>query len=170
MRGGQWDITVSKTGFIREAGKCLVMLANIASRPVVIVLLDSYGKLTRIGDANRVKHWLETGESLPASKAIPRTTAKTKRVERHAFADVGQGQRACPNEVDYRTRRAPHRRELPRSSARALLRQQLLRVRARLGGDLVAAQHARELLDPGASASGASSVATRSRLPILVTR
>jgi D-alanyl-D-alanine endopeptidase (penicillin-binding protein 7) len=79
VRAGQWDITVSKTGFIREAGKCLVMLANIASRPIVIVLLDSYGQLTRIGDANRVKHWLETGETLPAAKAIPRTA--TKRVK-----------------------------------------------------------------------------------------
>ena len=76
VRAGQWDITVSKTGFIREAGKCLVMLANIASRPIVIVLLDSYGRLTRIGDANRVKYWLETGQTLPASKAMPRASAK----------------------------------------------------------------------------------------------
>jgi len=79
VRAGQWDITVSKTGFIREAGKCLVMLANIASRPIVIVLLDSYGRLTRIGDANRVKYWLETGGALPVSKAQKRTTS-TKRV------------------------------------------------------------------------------------------
>jgi D-alanyl-D-alanine endopeptidase (penicillin-binding protein 7) len=70
VRAGQWDIQVSKTGFIREAGKCLVMLATIASRPVVIVLLDSYGRLTRIGDANRVKHWLETGESLPEARRV----------------------------------------------------------------------------------------------------
>ena len=70
VRTAQWDIQLSKTGFIREAGKCLVMLANIASRPVVIVLLDSYGRLTRIGDANRVKHWLETGESMPEVKAV----------------------------------------------------------------------------------------------------
>ena len=76
VRGGQWDIQVSKTGFIREAGKCLVMLATIASRPVVIVLLDSYGRLTRIGDAIRVKHWLETGEALPAAKAV-----KTKHLQ-----------------------------------------------------------------------------------------
>jgi D-alanyl-D-alanine endopeptidase (penicillin-binding protein 7) len=76
VRGGQWDIQVSKTGFIREAGKCLVMLANIASRPVVIVLLDSYGRLTRIGDANRVKHWLETGQSLPAVRSV-----KAKRIK-----------------------------------------------------------------------------------------
>jgi len=79
VRGGQWDILVSKTGFISEAGKCLVMLANIASRPVVIVLLDSYGRLTRIGDANRVKYWLETGGSMPAAKASTRKPT-TKRV------------------------------------------------------------------------------------------
>jgi D-alanyl-D-alanine endopeptidase (penicillin-binding protein 7) len=70
VRGGDWDIQLSKTGFIREAGKCLVMLATIASRPIVIVLLDSYGRLTRIGDANRVKYWLETGEAMPVVKAI----------------------------------------------------------------------------------------------------
>jgi D-alanyl-D-alanine endopeptidase (penicillin-binding protein 7) len=74
VKNGEWDIQVSKTGFIREAGKCLVMLATIASRPVIIVLLDSYGRLTRIGDANRVKHWLETGQALPptATKAAPK--------------------------------------------------------------------------------------------------
>ena len=70
VRTAQWDIQLSKTGFIREAGKCLVMLTNIASRPTVIVLLDSYGRLTRIGDANRVKYWLETGESLPEARAV----------------------------------------------------------------------------------------------------
>jgi serine-type D-Ala-D-Ala endopeptidase (penicillin-binding protein 7) len=79
VRGGEWDIQVSKTGFIREAGKCLVMLATIASRPIVIVLLDSYGKLTRIGDANRVKHWLETGEAMPVAKVI-KGVIKAKRV------------------------------------------------------------------------------------------
>jgi D-alanyl-D-alanine endopeptidase (penicillin-binding protein 7) len=70
VRAGQWDIQVSKTGFIREAGKCLVMLATIASRPVIIVLLDSYGRLTRIADAVRVKYWLETGEAMPAPRAV----------------------------------------------------------------------------------------------------
>jgi D-alanyl-D-alanine endopeptidase (penicillin-binding protein 7) len=79
VRAGQWDILVSKTGFIREAGKGLVMLANIASRQVVIVLLHSYGRLTRIGDAVRVKHWLETGESLPAAKAAK--AVKVKRIK-----------------------------------------------------------------------------------------
>ena len=55
-----WDIGLSKTGFINEAGRCLVMQSRIASRQVVIVLLDSWGKLTRVGDANRIKKWIET--------------------------------------------------------------------------------------------------------------
>jgi len=83
VKSGAWDIQVSKTGFIREAGKCLVMLANIASRPVIIVLLDSLGRLTRIGDANRVKHWLETGEALPAT-SVAKPSPKARRVKTSA--------------------------------------------------------------------------------------
>ncbi len=58
-----WEIAVSKTGYIREAGKCLVMQAWLNNRPVVIVLLDSWGKLTRIGDANRIKRWIENASA-----------------------------------------------------------------------------------------------------------
>jgi D-alanyl-D-alanine endopeptidase (penicillin-binding protein 7) len=60
VRSSTWDIGLSKTGYISEAGRCLVMQAKIAARPVIIVLLDSWGKQTRIGDANRIKKWLET--------------------------------------------------------------------------------------------------------------
>lgn len=56
-----WDIGLSKTGFINEAGRCLVMQAKIQGRPMVIVLLDSWGKLSRIGDANRIRKWLTSG-------------------------------------------------------------------------------------------------------------
>ena len=59
-RNPDWDIGVSKTGYINEAGHCLVMQARIANRPVIVVLLDSWGKLSRIGDASRVRKWLET--------------------------------------------------------------------------------------------------------------
>lgn len=59
VRAGSWDIGLSKTGYISEAGRCLVMQATIAARPVIIVLLDSWGKMTRVGDANRIKRWLE---------------------------------------------------------------------------------------------------------------
>jgi serine-type D-Ala-D-Ala endopeptidase (penicillin-binding protein 7) len=55
-----WNIGVSKTGFINEAGRCLVMQATINGTPVVIVLLDSNGKYTRIGDAQKVRKWIET--------------------------------------------------------------------------------------------------------------
>lgn len=54
-----WDIGLSKTGFINEAGRCLVMQAWLNNRPTIIVLLDSLGKMTRIGDANRIRQWME---------------------------------------------------------------------------------------------------------------
>ncbi len=60
VRSPNWHIGVSKTGYISEAGRCLVMQAEIAGKPVIIVLLDSWGRLTRIGDANRIKRWMET--------------------------------------------------------------------------------------------------------------
>jgi D-alanyl-D-alanine endopeptidase (penicillin-binding protein 7) len=59
IKSRQWDIGLSKTGYISEAGRCLVMQAMIADRPVIIVLLDSWGKLSRIADANRIKRWIE---------------------------------------------------------------------------------------------------------------
>jgi len=55
----EWQIGLSKTGYIREAGRCLVMQATVADRPVVIVLLDSWGRQSRVGDANRIKRWME---------------------------------------------------------------------------------------------------------------
>jgi len=60
VKNASWHIGVSKTGYINEAGRCLVMEANIKQHPVVIVLLDSWGKSTRIGDANRIKKWMES--------------------------------------------------------------------------------------------------------------
>jgi serine-type D-Ala-D-Ala endopeptidase (penicillin-binding protein 7) len=56
----RWNIIVQKTGYIAEAGKCLVMAAVIEGRSVVIVLLDSFGKYTRVADAQRVKTWMES--------------------------------------------------------------------------------------------------------------
>lgn len=60
VKNASWEIGVSKTGYINEAGRCLVMQAQIRNRPVIIVLLDSAGKNTRIGDANRIKKWIES--------------------------------------------------------------------------------------------------------------
>jgi len=66
VKNPSWDIGLSKTGYIQEAGKCLVMQAWVADKPVVIVLLDSAGKLTRIGDANRIKRWMESTQATVA--------------------------------------------------------------------------------------------------------
>lgn len=58
VRGNKWDIDLSKTGFLSDAGYCLVMFAEVGERPLTIVLLNSWGKLSKYGDANRIKHWL----------------------------------------------------------------------------------------------------------------
>lgn len=63
VRGGNWVIGLSKTGFINEAGRCLVMQAEISGQPVIMVLLDSAGKMTRIGDANRIRKWVEKNDT-----------------------------------------------------------------------------------------------------------
>jgi len=60
VKNPSWDITVQKTGFINEAGECLVMQTMIEERPVVIVLLNSFGKYTRVADAKRIRQWMET--------------------------------------------------------------------------------------------------------------
>ncbi len=63
-----WDIGLSKTGYILEAGRCLVMQAEIAGRPLFIVLLDAWGKYTSIGDANRIRKWLLS--AIPKSREL----------------------------------------------------------------------------------------------------
>jgi D-alanyl-D-alanine endopeptidase (penicillin-binding protein 7) len=59
VRNATWDIGLSKTGYINEAGKCLVMQTWLNNKSIIIVLLDAAGKLTRIGDAMRIKRWVE---------------------------------------------------------------------------------------------------------------
>jgi len=61
LKNSAWSIQLSKTGYINEAGRCLVMQARIADRPLVIVLLNSFGKLTPFGDSNRLRKWIEKG-------------------------------------------------------------------------------------------------------------
>ena len=59
VKNPSWEIGLSKTGYINEAGKCLVMQAWLNDKPIIIVLLDSWGKMTRIADANRIKRLIE---------------------------------------------------------------------------------------------------------------
>jgi D-alanyl-D-alanine endopeptidase (penicillin-binding protein 7) len=77
VRNAAWAVGLSKTGYISEAGKCLVMQARLAEKPVVIVLLDSQGSMTRVGDANRIKHWMDSIYSSP--KVAIQTVASQKR-------------------------------------------------------------------------------------------
>lgn len=70
VRSENWQIGVSKTGYISEAGRCLVMQAWVADKPVVIVLLDSQGKMTRVGDANRIKRWMESASLTKAARPV----------------------------------------------------------------------------------------------------
>src|SRR5918994_3974251 len=61
VRSSYWEIGLSKTGYISEAGRCLVMQVRLADKDLIVVLLDSWGKQSRIGDANRLRKWLESG-------------------------------------------------------------------------------------------------------------
>ncbi|WP_213959184.1 MULTISPECIES: serine hydrolase [unclassified Variovorax] len=70
VKNPDWDIGVQKTGYISEAGQCLVMQTKIAGRKLIMVFLDSAGKLSRIGDAERVRRWVEATQlmSTPAAR------------------------------------------------------------------------------------------------------
>jgi D-alanyl-D-alanine endopeptidase (penicillin-binding protein 7) len=64
VKRDSWPITLSKTGFTSKAGNCLVMQTQINDRPVTLVLLESWGKLSKYGDARRIKQWLTRTEHL----------------------------------------------------------------------------------------------------------
>ena len=76
VKNPAWEIGLQKTGYISEAGQCLVMQAKVAGRKLIMVFLDSAGKLSRIGDAERVRRWVEThsptGVPLPSGNAVVR--------------------------------------------------------------------------------------------------
>lgn len=69
VKNPAWDIGLQKTGYISEAGQCLVMQAKISGRKLIMVFLDSAGKLSRIADAERVRHWVESSPTLSRSGA-----------------------------------------------------------------------------------------------------
>lgn len=76
VKNPSWDIGLQKTGYISEAGQCLVMQAKVAGRKLIMVFLDSAGKLTRLADAERVRHWVESTPPV-ASRAVPLTSIVT---------------------------------------------------------------------------------------------
>ena len=71
VRSGEWDIGLQKTGYITEAGRCLVMQAQLSGRKLIMVLLDSAGKYSRIGDAERIRKWVS---EMPLTPALPVVT------------------------------------------------------------------------------------------------
>ncbi len=75
VRNASWNVTVQKTGYIAEAGNCVVMGLTLAGKKVWLVLLDAAGRYSRFGDAHRIKTWMETGEVL----ALPTPRAATKK-------------------------------------------------------------------------------------------
>jgi D-alanyl-D-alanine endopeptidase (penicillin-binding protein 7) len=68
VKNPEWEIGLQKTGFISEAGQCLVMQTKIAGRKLIMVFLDSAGKYSRLGDAERVRRWVESNApAMPAA-------------------------------------------------------------------------------------------------------
>lgn len=90
-RGESWDILLSKTGFLNESGRCLIMIATVGGRAVTIMLLDSFGARSPVGDAARVKRWLETGSSRAVAGA-----ARDYERQRTAAYRAGQPVAAPP--------------------------------------------------------------------------
>ena len=80
-RRGEWDIDLSKTGFITEAGRCLVLHVRMAARPVTIVLLDAVGKYTPFADAHRIRQWLEPGYTFPRT-AVTQVSSSPKKIRK----------------------------------------------------------------------------------------
>ena len=70
VRSGEWEIGLQKTGYIAEAGRCLVMQAQLSGRKLIMVLLDSAGKYSRVGDAERIRRWLSEMPATPAAVAV----------------------------------------------------------------------------------------------------
>ncbi|MFN0183607.1 MAG: serine hydrolase [Aquabacterium sp.] len=73
IRNPTWTIGLQKTGYISEAGRCVVMQAQLAGRNLIMVLLDSAGRYSRIGDAERIRRWLQGVAALPAAIELPRS-------------------------------------------------------------------------------------------------
>jgi serine-type D-Ala-D-Ala endopeptidase (penicillin-binding protein 7) len=75
VRNPEWEIGLQKTGYITAAGRCLVMQAQLAGRKLILVLLDSAGKYSRLGDAERIKNWLAAAPALPGLSPAVAATA-----------------------------------------------------------------------------------------------
>ena len=82
----EWDIGLQKTGYISEAGQCLVMQTKIAGRKLIMVFLDSAGKLSRLGDAERVRRWVEANPM--ANPVVNPVTVERKAIINTAVKQI----------------------------------------------------------------------------------
>ena len=93
VRNGKWDIGLQKTGDIAEAGRCVVMQAQLAGRKLLLVLLDSTGRYSRVGDAERIRHWLSgttAAAALVAPAAAAAATVETVAPQAPTLGDEGE--------------------------------------------------------------------------------
>lgn len=88
VRSSRWDVELSKTGYLSEAGRCLVMVSQINGEPTVLVLLDSLGTRTPVGDAGRLRRWLENGD--PGSVAVAARNYERERSAAYRADAVSQ--------------------------------------------------------------------------------
>lgn len=92
----RWDMELTKTGYLDAAGRCLMMATNVDGRTLGMVFLDSFGKRTPLGDAGRVRRWLETGNSGAVAGAARRheqeqvQALNTSDETEHALSDNSQ--------------------------------------------------------------------------------
>ncbi len=70
VRNPEWDIGLQKTGYIAAAGRCVVMQTQMAGRKLIMVLLDSAGRYSRLGDAERLRKWLVAESLVPLMPAL----------------------------------------------------------------------------------------------------
>jgi D-alanyl-D-alanine endopeptidase (penicillin-binding protein 7) len=80
VRNPAWEIGLQKTGYIVEAGRCMVMQASMAGRKLIMVFLDSTGKNSRIGDAERVRHWIEHDGQLPVTASAAPVSSSARKL------------------------------------------------------------------------------------------
>jgi D-alanyl-D-alanine endopeptidase (penicillin-binding protein 7) len=88
VREDEWEIGLSKTGFISEAGRCLVMQTIISGQPMILVFLDSSGRYNRIGDANRVRKWMEYNSAIETANGKIETIEAVEEPEKVASGTV----------------------------------------------------------------------------------
>lgn len=86
-----WAVQLSKTGYLNEAGRCLAMVTELDGRTVAMVLLNSFGSRTPVGDAGRIKRWLATGSSGSAARAAMRYERRQRRRFEQALTENTEG-------------------------------------------------------------------------------